>query len=171
MIRILPRPFECERDQMAEYKSDNEILEFAISREIEAFQFYTALAERMEKPQMRKIFEELAKEELEHKANLELEIIKTGQTVATGSQDLAADDYHIEGEFQFDIGMQQLLQMSIEKEKAAFEVYVDLAGKVRDENSRETLLALAEEEVKHKMRFEHEYDVLLKSGEFKKGQS
>ena len=156
---------------MAEYESDNEILEFAISREIEAFQFYTALAERMEKPQMRKIFEELAKEELEHKANLELEIIKTGQTVATASQDLTADDYHIEGEFQFDIGMQQLLQMSIEKEKAAFELYVDLAGKVRDENSRETLLALAEEEVKHKMRFEYEYDMLLKNGEFKKGQS
>ena len=156
---------------MAEYESDNEILEFAISREIEAFQFYTALAERMERPQMRKVFEELAKEELEHKANLELEIIKTGQTVATTSQDLAADDYHIEGEFQFDMGMQQLLQMSIEKEKVAFEVYVDLAGKVHDENSRETLLALAEEEVKHKMRFEYEYDMLLKNGEFKKGQS
>ena len=156
---------------MAEYESDNEILEFAISREIESFQFYTALAERMERPQMQKIFEELAQEELEHKANLELEIIKIGQTVATGSQDLAADDYHIEGEFQFDMGMQQLLQMSIEKEKAAFELYVDLVGKVDDENSRETLLALAEEEVKHKMRFEYEYDVLLKSGEFKKGQS
>ncbi len=156
---------------MAEYESDNEILEFAISREIEAFQFYTALAERMERPQMRKVFEELAKEELEHKANLELEIIKTGQTVATASQDLTADDYHIEGEFQFDMGMQQLLQMSIEKEKAAFELYVCLAGKVDDEKSRETLLALAEEEVKHKMRFEYEYDVLLKNSKFKKEQS
>ncbi len=156
---------------MAEYESDNEILEFAISREIESFQFYTALAERMEKPETQKIIEELAKEELEHKANLELEIIKTGQTVATASQDLTADDYHIEGEFQFDIGMEQLLQMAIEKEKAAFKLYVDLVGKVHDENSRETLLALAQEEVKHKMRFEYVYDVLLKNGEFKKGQS
>jgi rubrerythrin len=156
---------------MGENESINEILEFAISREVEAFQFYTALAERMEKPQMRKIFEELAKEELEHKANLELEIMKTGQTVATGSQDLSADDYHIEGEFQFDIGMQQLLQMAIEKEKAAFRLYVDLAGKVDDENSRETLLAMAEEEVKHKMRFEYEYEMLLKNGKFKEKQS
>ena len=156
---------------MGEDESINEILEFAISREVEAFQFYTALAERMEKPQMQKVFEELAKEELEHKARLELEIIKTGQTVATPSEDLNANDYHIEGEYQFDIGMQQLLQMAIEKEKAAFALYVDLAAKVVDENSRETLLALAEEEVKHKMRFEYEYDVLLKSGEFKKGQS
>lgn len=156
---------------MAEYESDCEILEFAITREIEAFQFYTALSERMERPQMQKIFEELAQEELEHKARLELEIIKTGQTAGTASQDLSADGYHIEGEFQFDIKMQQLLQMAIEKEKAAFELYVDLAAKVDDENSRETLLALAEEEVKHKMRFEHEYDVLLKNGEFRKGQN
>ncbi len=156
---------------MAEYESDIEILEFAISREIESFQFYTALAERMERPQMQKVFEELAQEELEHKNRLEVEIIKTGQTVATPSEDLSADDYHIEGEFQFDIGLQQLLQMAIEKEKAAFELYVDLAGKVDDGNSRETLLALAEEEVKHKMRFEYEYDMLLKNGEFKKGQS
>jgi rubrerythrin len=156
---------------MAEYESDSEILEFAISREIEAFQFYTALAERMENPRTQKIFEELAQEELEHKARLELEIIKTGQTVSTASQDLNADDYHIEGEFKFDIGLQQLLQMAIEKEKAAFELYVDLAAKVVDENSRQTLLALAQEEVKHKMRFEFEYDVLLKNGEFKEGQS
>lgn len=156
---------------MAEYESDIEILEFAISKEIESFQFYTALAERMEKPQTQKIFEELAKEELEHKANLELEIIKAGQTVATDSQDVNADDYHIEGEFRFDMGIQQILQMAIEKENASFGLYVDLAGKLDDENSRETLLNLAQEEVKHKMRFEFEYEVLLKNGEFKKGQS
>ena len=69
------------------------------------------------------------------------------------------------------MGIQQVLQMAIEKEKAAFELYVELAGKIDDENSRQTLLALAEEEVKHKMRFEYEYDVLLKNGDFKKGQS
>ena len=156
---------------MVEDENNNEVLEFAISREIEAFQFYTALSERMEKPQTRKIIEELAKEELEHKAKLELEIMKTGHTVATTSQDLTANDYHIEGEIQFDIGLQQLLQMAIEKEKAAFEFYVNLAGKMHDENSRATLLAIAEEEVKHKMRFEYEYDMLLKNGEFKKEQS
>ena len=152
---------------MAEYESDSEILEFAISKEIEAFQFYTALSERMERPQMQKIFEELAQEELEHKANLELEIIKTGRAIATPGQEVNADDYHIEGEYQFDMGIQQVLQMAIEKEKAAFTLYVDLAGRLEDENSRETLLALAQEEVKHKMRFEYEYEVLLKNGEFR----
>ncbi len=33
-----------------------------------------------------------------------------------------------------------------------------------DEESKEVLLALAEEEVKHKLRFETEYDTLMKKG-------
>ena len=50
----------------------------------------------------------------------------------------------------------------MEKEKAAFRTYVNLMAETRDEQTRELLLALAEEEVKHKLRFETEYDVLLK---------
>jgi len=33
---------------------------------------------------------------------------------------------------------------------------------VQDEESREVLLVIAEEEVKHKLRFETEYDLLLR---------
>jgi len=39
---------------------------------------------------------------------------------------------------------------------------VNLVASVLDEESREVLLAIAEEEVKHKLRFETEYDLLLK---------
>ena len=56
-----------------------------------------------------------------------------------------------------------MLLMGIQKEEAAFRFYVGLAAKVTDEDSYETLLALAEQEVKHKMRFEMEYDNILKA--------
>ena len=46
--------------------ADDEILEFAIAREIEANRFYLALAERVANPEIRKVFEDLAAEELEH---------------------------------------------------------------------------------------------------------
>ena len=49
-----------------------------------------------------------------------------------------------------------------EKEEAAFRTYVHLVANVHDEESREVLLALAEEEVKHKLRFETEYNELFK---------
>ena len=40
--------------------------------------------------------------------------------------------------------------------------YINLLPTTRDQQSRETLLAIAEEEVKHKNRFEIEYESLLK---------
>ncbi len=65
---------------MAEF-IDDEILEMAVAREVDANRFYLALAERVENPRIRKVFEKLAAEELEHKAKIELEIMKTGRVV------------------------------------------------------------------------------------------
>ena len=53
----------------------------------------------------------------------------------------------------------------MEKEEASFRTYVNLLPNVHDEDSRETLLALAEEEVKHKLRFEKEFEALLNGKE------
>ncbi len=52
--------------------------------------------------------------------------------------------------------------MSKEKEQASFRTYVNLVATARDEAVRELLLALAEEEVRHKLRFKTEYDLLVK---------
>jgi rubrerythrin len=57
-----------------------------------------------------------------------------------------------------------VLIIAMQKEESAFKLYVDLAGRVTNEDSKETLLALAQEEVKHKLRFEMEYENLLKTG-------
>lgn len=62
---------------MEKFSSVEEILDFAIEREIEANKFYTELAERMERPEMRKVFEDFAKEELGHKTKLEA--VKQGE--------------------------------------------------------------------------------------------
>ncbi|MHC4240587.1 MAG: ferritin family protein, partial [Planctomycetota bacterium] len=66
---------------MAKVSPDEEVLEFAIARELEAYHFYLALAERVDSAEMRTVFEDLAKEELDHKAKLELEIMKMGEVV------------------------------------------------------------------------------------------
>ena len=67
---------------MAEPESYDEILHFAIDKEVEAYNFYLALADRVEDQRIRVAFEELAKEELGHKDRLELEVMKTGKTIA-----------------------------------------------------------------------------------------
>ena len=54
-----------------------EIIEFAISREVAASEFYLRAAELMESAVMRDLCHELAKVELEHKATLEFEVPKS----------------------------------------------------------------------------------------------
>jgi rubrerythrin len=56
-----------------------------------------------------------------------------------------------------------VLLLGMEKEEAAFRIYVNLIGSVHDEQSRDVLMALAQEEVKHKLRFETEYNILQKN--------
>jgi len=51
----------------------------------------------------------------------------------------------------------------MKREKAAFKLYSDLAEQVGDQQTKDLFLSLAEEEAKHKLRFEVEYDeVILK---------
>jgi rubrerythrin len=49
----------------------------------------------------------------------------------------------------------------MKKEKAAFKLYNDLAGAVENVKVRTLFLALAQEEAKHKLHFEIEYDDML----------
>ena len=150
---------------MAKQGPDEEILEFAVSREVEAYYFFLALAERAESLQMQEVFRELAAEELEHKAKLELELVKLGKTVPVDEQPLPPRGFEdaLDGQTHIDWGMdyKDMLLLGIEKEERSFRTYVDLLLQVDDEESREVLLAIAEEEVKHKLRFENEYNALM----------
>ena len=151
---------------MQKVAPDDEILEFAIAREVEAYNFYMALADRVESPEIAEVFRDLAKEEVEHKAKLELEVIKTGKILpATEKITIPEHDYIISDvDSALDMDYKDVLMLGMEKEEASFRTYVNLIASVHDEESREVLMAIAEEEVKHKLRFETEYDLLLKKG-------
>jgi len=149
---------------MAEPESDDEILQLAIDKEVEAYNFYLALANRVADQRIREVFEDLAKEELEHKARLELEVMKTGKTIAVEQNPARPERSYIVSNdpSPLDMDYKDMLMLGMEKEEAAFRTYVNLAASVNNEKSREVLLALAEEEVRHKLRFQTEYDILLK---------
>lgn len=147
-----------------------EILEFAIGREMQANALFRAFANRAGEPAMRRVFEDLAKEELEHKAKLELELMKRGHVVKeaeglAGAEELAKlrlRDYVGDVEGDVDIGYKDMLVLGMEKEDEAFKSYVNFAGRVQQQHLRELLLSLAEEELRHKLRFELEYNMLAK---------
>jgi rubrerythrin len=149
---------------MGKVESYQEILEFAIFRENEAYNFYMALADRVKDPNTRKVFEEFANDELEHKAKLELEIMKTGKTVSTELEPpRPASEYIITNDpSPLDMDYRDVLLLGIEKENASFRTYINLIGSVHDEESKEVLMTLAQEEVKHKLQLETEYNNLQK---------
>ncbi len=149
---------------MDEFGNDVEILELAISREEDANKFFLIMAARVERPEMRKVFEDLAAEELEHKAKLELEVIKSGRVVtATGKTEPIFGTDPETSLPKLDMDYKDMLILGMQKEESSFRLYVDLAARVSSEEAYDTLLALAEEEVKHKLRFEMEYENLLKT--------
>lgn len=150
---------------MGKADSYEEILEYAISREVEAYYFCMALAGRVDTLKMRQVFEDLAAEELEHKAKLELEMIKMGKTLPEQQMPPGRpeSDYIMsDSDSLLDMDYTDMLLLGMEKEEAAFRMYVNLIPNAQDEESREMLLAIAEEEVRHKLRFETEYDMLHK---------
>jgi rubrerythrin len=151
---------------MGEFESIGEILEFAVAREVAAKRFYKDLAEKVENPAMRELLAEFAKEELQHKEKLELEMMKEGIVVATGEKvaGLRGSDYIVDVESTADMDYKELLALAIKKEKLSVRLYVDLAAMVDDAEWREMLLCLAEEEAGHKARFEIEYEEFVLKG-------
>ncbi|MHC4144451.1 MAG: ferritin-like domain-containing protein [Planctomycetota bacterium] len=144
---------------MGDMTTIGEVLEFAIGREAEAADFYMALAARVKNPPTREFFENLVTDELEHKSRLELEVIKEGIVARTvgvlpETSGVGPDPDQVREQMVYT----EALGLAIERERRSFKLYSRLAGQVTDEELRETLLSLAEEEVKHLVALEEQYE-------------
>jgi rubrerythrin len=106
---------------MAKVSPDNEVLKFAIARELEAYHFYMALAGRVSTIQMREVFVDLAREELEHKARLELEVIKMGNVVGADEKAVIGKHDYIISDVDSPLHMdyKEMLLLGMEKEEAS----------------------------------------------------
>lgn len=144
---------------MEKFNSIDEILDFAINAEQEAVDFYNQLAENAKTEDMRLVFTSFAQEEISHKARLTT-IKKEGSYKAEPKQiaDLKISNYVVDITPTPDMTYQDALVLAMKKEKAAFKLYYDLAKVASDVKMRDVFLSLAQEESKHKLRFEIEYD-------------
>lgn len=141
------------------FDSVDQILDFAIQKEQEASDFYTGLAAKMDRKNIKEIFISFAGEEQGHKAKLIA--VKGGKRLQASEKqilDLKLGDSLSDVEISSDIGFQEALIVAMKAEKAAFKLYNDLAEATDDANLKSIFLGLAQEEAKHKLRFEVEYD-------------
>ena len=144
---------------MEKFKNINEILDFAIQSEQEAVDFYKKLSTRSKTKDMQQIFEEFAQEEVKHKARL-LDIKEKGSFEISDERvaDLQIADYTTKVQPTDDMSYQDALVLAMQKEKAAFKLYSNLAERAPNAEMKGLFLSLAMEESKHKLRFEVEYD-------------
>ena len=140
----------------------DDILDFAIQREQAAHDFYNDLATKMERPGMQKIFVQFAGEELGHKKKLES--IKAGKRLVPSEKkvlNLKIAEYTVDVDPNEELDYQKALILAMKREKSSFKLYSDLADAVDEEDLKQTFKALAQEEAKHKLRFEVEYDDVI----------
>lgn len=145
---------------MQKFNSLDEILEMAIKDELRAANLYADLAKRSRNKEIQKVFEQFSQEELGHKSKLER--MQTGEKIVVSNekvQDLKIGDYLVEVSVsREDLNYQDALIIAMKEEKAAFKLYSDLAERTDDAAAKEIFLMLAQEEARHKLRFEIEYD-------------
>ena len=149
---------------MINLESIEDILKFAVTKEAASHLFYSDMAETMDDESVSAIFRDFAKEELNHKEQLELEIMKRG-VVVPPSEDLSdrtAADYSLDSEFPSDISQGDALKLAVQKEHAAYRMYVDLLRVAENEEAIKTFMILAEEEIRHKIKFESAYNRYMK---------
>ncbi len=147
---------------MKEFKSIDEILDFAIKNEQMAVDFYVNLATRFKEKSMRETFEGFAKEEMGHKARL-MSIKEKGlfEIKKEKVMDLKIADYLVKIEASDNMSYADALLLAMKREKAAFKLYDKLARITENAEMKKIFFSLAQEEAKHKLSFEMEYDDMV----------
>ena len=141
-----------------EFNSLTEIFDFAIEEEQKAFDFYMMLVSMAKSDDMKSVFTDFAKEEIKHKAKL-IEIKQGAITMNEKSdvQSLKLDNFIVTPEPTANMDYEAALKIAISKEENAYNLYMSIS-KVAPAQYADVFEQLASEEIKHKLRFEVEYD-------------
>jgi rubrerythrin len=140
-------------------KKFKEIIQFAIDKEIFAFNFYTKASQMTKYSGGKELFLELAKAEEGHQRLLEkLNLEKIDQAKIEKIPDLKISDYLAEVEFKPDMSYADILRMGMKLEEHSLKLYTDMKESSKDEDLTKLFGFLANEEAKHKLRLEKIYD-------------
>ena len=136
-----------------------EVIQFAIEKEIGAFNFYTKASQGAKYSGAKDLFVDLAKEEEGHRKLLEnLTVEKIAQLKMEAVPDLKISDYMVDVEFKPDLSYADILRVAMKMEERSLKLYSDLEGSSKEEEMKKLFAFLAQQEAKHKFRLEKIYD-------------
>ncbi len=135
-----------------------EIIAFAVENEVDAYEFYKDAAERLDDERLKETFEDLAKDELEHKKFLE-------DFLENEAEDMNIDieaDYKVSETVEkpplsMDMSFADAIQLAMKNEEEAMNMYQQLADAMTDQKERNIFIGLRDMEKMHKTRLEDIY--------------
>ena len=144
---------------ISKLKTIDDIINYAADKEQEASDLYKDLADRTTRTGVKEMFMDLSKQEAGHKVKV-LSLKKGGLPMKPVAQvaDLKISDYLTSETVGPKSSYQDILIFAMKREEASVGLYTALAGVATDGKAKGVLLALADEERKHKLRIETEYD-------------
>ena len=138
--------------QKDEFKS---IIDFAIENEVEAYEFYRDAAEKIKDKQLKDIFEDLAKEEMEHRKFLQDFLVSGAQEIKLDSgTDYKVSETIDKPVLSVDMDFSDAIALAIKKEEEAMDMYSNLAEACLDDEEKDLFIGLEEMERMHKVRLE-----------------
>lgn len=137
----------------------NKMIKFAIRKEQEAATMYETYASLVKSSGIKRMFQELAEEEKKHKKLLEgVSQQDVENYELTDVTNLRIAEYTIKKRFSQKMDFQDALLLAIHREEKSYNLYNRLAKGTDNAQLRKLLQALAQEEAKHKLKLESEYD-------------
>ena len=148
------------------FKSIEDILDYAIGKEKEAVEFYTELSSLEIFSGARETFEEFAQQEEKHVQLLEnfsKGTAKIEDYEFKWIPDLKRSDYMVDIEYQKGMLYNDILRLAMKREEKALKLYNELMKKSDSEEFATLFKMLSQEEAKHKNILETLYDDYMAS--------
>jgi len=146
-----------------EFESVNDIIGFAIEKEIEAAAFYTEASKEESMSGAKEMFGEFALEERKHQALLETLKKKGFAEGITNYKfewitDIKRSNFVVEMEYKKGMVYNEILMLAMKREEKALALYNQMLDRAETEDSKNLFKVLCQEEAKHKLKLETLYD-------------
>lgn len=144
------------------FKSVNDVLDFAIEKEVEAVEFYKEASELAHAQSIKETLLDFSNEEDKHRKMLTG--FKENQTKIDGYEfkkitDLKRSDYLVvDIEYEKGMNFPDILKLAMKREEMAVKLYEKLSSLSKDSNMDNLFMILVQEESKHKNILETIYD-------------
>jgi rubrerythrin len=150
---------ELEKGGIMNQKKFQEIIKFAIQREMESVDFYNRASKIVKQTGTRDLFMDFMRQEEGHKKKLEE--VQVGRITLEKIEkipNLKISDYMVDTELKPDISYAEILRIAMKREERSVKLYTDLNKKNEEESLKNLFTFLIQEESKHKYAIEKIYD-------------